>query len=101
MPPSTHFFTQAAFEPRCLAPHIVSEIQPLILVESAALAASAVRPKNTTSRATARFIGKNLLCVLNARSATIMPDNRQFGKRKRIEELANKNPPHCILDAYP
>src|ERR1035438_1213710 len=56
MPPSMHFFTQAAPEPACLAPHIESEIHPSILVESAALAAIAVKAKPATSRAITRFI---------------------------------------------
>ena len=49
LPPSMHFLTQSAPVPACLAPHIESEIQPLILVESAALAASAVRANAATA----------------------------------------------------
>jgi len=41
IPPSIHFLTQAAPLPACLAPHIESEIQPVILVESPARALSA------------------------------------------------------------
>src|ERR1035437_2334955 len=56
MPPSMHFLTQAAPLPVCLAPHIESEIQPLILVESAARAATTANEKTTTSKAMVRFI---------------------------------------------
>src|SRR5271166_248081 len=50
-----HFFTQAAPVPACFAPHIESEIQPLIEVESAARAAIHANDKTTTSKATTRF----------------------------------------------
>src|ERR1700690_1248547 len=52
IPPSMHFFTQAAPEPACLAPHIESEIQPLIWEESAALAtiAPAVRARTRIAK---------------------------------------------------
>src|ERR1039458_4344762 len=56
MPPLMHFFTQAAPDPACLAPHIESEIQPLILFDSIALAARAVKQKAATSRKKTRFI---------------------------------------------
>ena len=55
MPPSMHFFTQAEPEPACLAPHIESEIQPLIWVESAALAAIAAVESTEQAIATNRF----------------------------------------------
>src|SRR5271165_1548336 len=56
MPPSTHFFTQAAPLPACLAPHMESEIQPLMVLESAALAATEEKETATTSRVRTRFI---------------------------------------------
>src|SRR6185437_3260695 len=58
MPPSTHFFTHAAPEPACLAPHIESEIQP-VLEEFAAMAARTPREKTAASTAHVRFM-KNL-----------------------------------------
>src|SRR5450631_4745241 len=64
MPPSMHFLTQAAPDPACFAPHIESEIQPLILVESAARAAMTANEKTTTNRAMVRFINSSseVLC---------------------------------------
>jgi hypothetical protein len=56
MPPSTHFFTQAAPLPACLAPHIESEIQPFIELESAALAETADNAPAANSKAKMRFI---------------------------------------------
>src|SRR5580658_4190103 len=56
MPPEMHFLTQAAPEPACLAPHMESEIQPLIWVESAALAATHAHAQTSARTATTRFI---------------------------------------------
>ncbi len=42
IPPSTHFFTHSEPDPACFAPHIESEIQPLMVFESAAFATTAL-----------------------------------------------------------
>src|ERR1039458_752891 len=77
IPPSTHFFTQAAPEPACLAPHIESDIQPLILDESAALAESAVRAETTNRNARTRFT-RNLQGIGKSRTGTIMLPHAPF-----------------------
>jgi hypothetical protein len=55
MPPSMHFFTQADPEPACFAPHMLSEIQPLMGAESAAWAAMAPAEATRTKAATILF----------------------------------------------
>src|ERR1700692_4285545 len=74
MPPSMHFFTHAAPDPACLAPHIESEIQPLMLLESAALAATAANERATTSIAMLRFT-----CDLHGISDPADPDHAPSG----------------------
>src|SRR5580692_5781257 len=53
-PPLMHFFTQAEPLPACLAPHIASEIQPL-MVESAARAESGAKARTAVKTAATRF----------------------------------------------
>jgi hypothetical protein len=50
-----HFFTHSEPEPACLAPHIESEIQPLIVFESAPFAATAANATIPTTNAMMRF----------------------------------------------
>src|SRR5271157_365862 len=80
MPPSIHFFTQAGLSPRCLAPHIESDIQPFNLVASAARAAIAVRAKTANRRVRTLFT-RNLQGIGKSLSTTIILHWPQFGKK--------------------
>src|SRR5580698_3844605 len=50
IPPSMHFFTQAAPLPACFAPHMESEIHPVLVVEPAACATRTAMANIATSR---------------------------------------------------
>jgi hypothetical protein len=74
-----HFFTQAAPEPACLAPHIESDIQPSILVESVARAAIAVSAETASKTAKTRFT-RNLQGIGKYLSTSIMRHRFHFCK---------------------
>jgi hypothetical protein len=70
-PPAMHFLTQSAPLPACRAPQVESEIQPLILFESAALAARPIRANVARTKTGTRFTG-NLQGNGESRTGTIM-----------------------------
>src|SRR5580704_3106981 len=49
-PPSTHFLTQAAPVPACFAPHMESEIHPVLVIEPAACATATAMANIATNR---------------------------------------------------
>src|ERR1700685_3172366 len=73
-----HFFTQAAPLPVCLAPHMASEIQPL-MVESAARAESGAKARTAVRTAATRFT-RTLQEMAVSRSASIIHYRKRFGK---------------------
>src|SRR5271165_4860636 len=73
-----HFFTHAEPLPACLAAHMASEIQPLMVL-SAAKADSGAKASKTAVKAATRFTG-NLQGIGAFRFAFIILHRERFGK---------------------
>src|SRR5450631_3677959 len=96
-PPAMHFLAQAAPVPACLAPHMESEIQPLMDDESAAWAATAAdetRRANKAMRCFMRTSGKVEIVRRRSSCASRAGLHKQCGQ-KWADAMEKKGRSQC------